>query len=76
MCTSNPNPKTMIHGWFDETEFSFPFQLLMQFIKILDQSAIDCMVGFCDPWDQQTPPKKKKHVCENGYGFSICMERE
>jgi hypothetical protein len=49
----------------------------MQFIKISDPSAIDCMVGFSDPWDQQTSQKeKRKKACENGYGFSICMERE
>lgn len=77
MCTSNPNPKTTIHGWFDETSSSFPFQLLMQFIKISDPSAIDCMVGFSDPWDQQTPPRKKKKKkrkhAKNGYEFSICI---
>jgi hypothetical protein len=67
MCTSNPNPKTTIHGWFDETSSSFSFQLLMKFIKISDPSAIDCMMGFCDPWDQQTPTKKK--ACNNGYEF-------
>jgi len=61
MCTSNPNPKTTIYGWFDETSSSFPFQLLMQFIKISDPSAIDWMVGFVTP-EINKPHQKRKHA--------------